>query len=207
MFAKMSLRLYGADMPDSKPLEEITPSPVALRALAHPVRLRLLGLLRVDGPSTATRLAERLGLNSGATSYHLRQLAQHGFVVEDAERGNSRDRWWRAAHRSTHTRDDTPDPAARDATDAFIQAAAVVYTEQLQRAMEERPMLTRDWRRASTHSDWVLDLTPERGTELKRRLEAVITEYVDDEPTDGSAQVMLQLHLFPRPGTIVGADA
>jgi predicted ArsR family transcriptional regulator len=194
-------------MPESKPLDQITPSPGALRALAHPVRLRLLGLLRVDGPSTATRLAERLGLNSGATSYHLRQLAQHGFVVEDTERGNSRDRWWRAAHRSTHTRDDAADPAARDATDAFVQAAAVIYTEQLQRAMEERPMLSRQWRRATTHSDWVLDLTPDRGSELKQRLQTVIEEYMDDQPADGTAQVMLQLHLFPRPGTIVGADA
>ena len=194
-------------MPESKPLDQITPSPVALRALAHPVRLRLLGLLRVDGPSTATRLAERLGLNSGATSYHLRQLAHHGFVVEDTERGNSRDRWWRAAHRSTHTRDDPSDAAARDATDAFVQAAAVIFTEQLQRAMEERPMLSREWRRATTHSDWVLDLTPDRGWELKQRLQAVIEEYMDDEPADGTAQVMLQLHLYPRPGTIVGADA
>lgn len=187
--------------------DSITPPPVALRALAHPVRLRLLGLLRMDGPSTATRLAERLGLNSGATSYHLRQLAHHGFVVEDTERGNSRDRWWRAAHRSTHTRDDTPDLEARDATDAFIQAAAVVYTEQLQRAMEERAMLTQEWRRATTHSDWFINLSPDRAAELKDRLCAVIDEYANAEPSDDTAQVSLQLHLFPRPGTIVGDDS
>jgi DNA-binding transcriptional ArsR family regulator len=199
--------LYGSGVPESKPLDQITPSPVALRALAHPVRLRLLGLLRVDGPSTATRLAERLGLNSGATSYHLRQLAQHGFVVEDAERGNSRDRWWRAAHRSTRWDDDTPDAAARDAGDAFVQAAAVVCTEQLQRAIEERPMLPQAWRQATTHSDWVLNLTPERGAELTRRLEFVIEEYASDEPAQGAAQLMLQMHLFPRPGTVGGADA
>ena len=64
-------------------LTSITPSPAALKALAHPVRLRMLGLLRIEGPATATTLATRLGLNTGATSYHLRQLAQHGFVVED----------------------------------------------------------------------------------------------------------------------------
>jgi hypothetical protein len=68
-------------------------------------------------------------------------------------------------------------------------------------------MLSRQWRRATTHSDWVLDLTPDRGSELKQRLQAVIEEYMDDQPADGTAQVMLQLHLFPRPGTIVGADA
>lgn len=46
-----------------------------LRALAHPVRVQLVGLLRKYGPS--------------------------GFVEEDAERGNARERWWRSVHRST----------------------------------------------------------------------------------------------------------
>ena len=68
-------------------LTSITPSPAALKALSHPVRLRMLGLLRIEGPATATSLAARLGLNTGATSYHLRHLAQHGFIVDDARAG------------------------------------------------------------------------------------------------------------------------
>jgi DNA-binding transcriptional ArsR family regulator len=207
-FAKKSLQSYGVGMAESTSPRQsaITPSPVALRALAHPVRLRLLGLLRVDGPSTATRLAERLGLNSGATSYHLRQLAHHGFVVEDTERGNSRDRWWRAAHQSTHTRDGS-DVASRDAVDAMIQAGVVVQTELIQRAVEERQLLPAKWRSTTAHSDWVLDLTPERAGELKQRLMDVIDEYLTDEPGDGTGQVMLQLHLFPRPGGVAGAGS
>ena len=59
---------------------------VRLRTLAHPARARLLGLLRIEGPATATALAQRLGTNSGQTSYHLRQLAAVGLVVEDTER-------------------------------------------------------------------------------------------------------------------------
>ncbi|MBO9578980.1 MAG: helix-turn-helix transcriptional regulator, partial [Microbacteriaceae bacterium] len=51
-------------------LTHITPDPAQLKALSHPMRLRMLGLLRQDGPATAPTLAERLGLNSGATSYH-----------------------------------------------------------------------------------------------------------------------------------------
>ncbi len=58
-------------------------------------------LLRLEGPATATQLAQQLKLNTGATSYHLRQLAEHGFIEEDHERGDARDRWWRAAHEST----------------------------------------------------------------------------------------------------------
>ena len=66
----------------------------AIRALAHPLRLALLELLRFEGPSTATALGQRLGESSGATSYHLRQLARYGFV-EDAPHAGNRERWWR----------------------------------------------------------------------------------------------------------------
>ena len=69
----------------------------AMRALAHPLRVQIVDLLRRGGPSTATRLAERLGLNSGATSYHLRQLAAAGLIAEAADLGNKRDRWWQAS--------------------------------------------------------------------------------------------------------------
>ena len=64
----------------------ITPTAAGLRALSHPTRLRMLKLLRIEGAATATQLAGRLGLNTGATSYHLRQLAEHGFIVEDPDR-------------------------------------------------------------------------------------------------------------------------
>ena len=64
-----------------------------LRALSHPLRLRMLEVLR-EGPATASALGRRLGESSGATSYHLRALAKAG-VVEEDERGSKRERWWR----------------------------------------------------------------------------------------------------------------
>ena len=67
-----------------------------LRAMAHPLRLRLIGTLRKDGPATASMLARRLDESSCATSYHLRILAKYGFVEDDAERNRGRERWWRA---------------------------------------------------------------------------------------------------------------
>lgn len=70
----------------------------AVRALAHPLRLQLLDLLRFDGPSTATLLGRRVGDSSGATSYHLRQLARYGYV-EDAEPRGGRERWWQYRER------------------------------------------------------------------------------------------------------------
>jgi len=202
MFAKGSLQLYGARVD----LETITPDATALRALSHPVRLRILGRLRFDGPATATSLAQRLGLNSGATSYHLRQLAAHGFVVDDTTRGNGRERWWRAAHQSTRTPDEAEqaqDPAAQDANDAFNQAVAVVHTEGLQRAVEERPLLPVPWRAASTLSDWGLRLTPGRAQQLMKAVVAVVDGWEEDgEGEPGAELYQVVLHTYPRPGRV-----
>ena len=188
-------------------LTSITPTPQMLKALTHPGRLRMLGLLRSDGPATATTLAARLGLNTGATSYHLRQLAQSGFVEEDTERGNGRDRWWRAAHQSTYTK--APDPADRDAEetlDAYLQAVATVQTEQLQRAIEERPLLPSEWRAASTFSDWEIRLTPARLAALLEALVATIEETEEVEAGGDAAEVVVQLLAFPRPGRVGGEE-
>lgn len=183
-------------------LTSITPTPAGLRALAHPTRLRMLGLLRREGPATATSLAARLDLNTGATSYHLRQLAKHGFVVEDAERGNARERWWRAAHQATRTSAEAyADQGQQQTFDAYLQAVTLLYTQRLQRAVEERALLPREWRQASTYSDWVLRVTPQRA----RALLEVIAETVegwDEEPDDGAGQFVVQLTAFPEPGTV-----
>src|SRR2546423_11325721 len=67
--------------------------PRALRAMAHPVRLRLMEELLIRGPATATELAERVGENPANCSWHLRQLAKYGFV-EEAGGGTGRQRPW-----------------------------------------------------------------------------------------------------------------
>src|SRR3954447_2036414 len=70
--------------------------PRAMRALAHPVRMALIGLLRREGPMTATQAAERLGESSGTCSFHFRQLAKYGFC-EEAGGGRGREKPWRGA--------------------------------------------------------------------------------------------------------------
>lgn len=68
--------------------------PETLRVLAHPLRQRIMRHLG-QGPANSTTLARALGESTGATSYHLRQLARHGFVAEIPERSHGRQRWWR----------------------------------------------------------------------------------------------------------------
>lgn len=185
------MRLYGLVMDRSW----ITPNSAGLRSLSHPVRLRMLGLLRREGPATATSLARLLGLNSGATSYHLRQLGEHGFIEEDTERGNARERWWRAVHESTRMSTGDADPEAEA---AYLQTVALTYGEQLSRAAAERPFLPSDWDQAVTLSDWPLRLKPAAA----RRLLETLVELIENTPDDPDAEATytIQLAAFPQPG-------
>jgi helix-turn-helix protein len=54
--------------------------PLALRAMAHPLRLKLIGLVGIDGTLTATQAAAALDSTPAVTAYHLRTLAEYGFV-------------------------------------------------------------------------------------------------------------------------------
>lgn len=179
-------------------LSSITPTAAGLRALAHPTRLRILGLLRSEGPATATTLAARLDLNTGATSYHLRQLARHGFIDEDDQRGNARDRWWRAIHQATRT--DPEGYAGQEEQDtfgAYLQAVAVVHTQRLQRAVEERALLPAEWRKASACSDWELSVTPARARELLDAIAAVVEGWEEQPDAPDAGHLVVQLHAFP----------
>ena len=187
----------------------ITPTAAGLRALSHPTRMKMLMRLRVEGPATATTLARELSLNTGATSYHLRQLAEHGFIVEDTERGDARDRWWRAAHQSTRANlADRRDDEDAESAEAYLQTVALMYSETLMQAVGERRYLPERWQRASTTSDWHLRLTPGRADQLIDRIVEVIEGWdEDDADAEGTGDFVVNLNAFPRPGTVVTEGA
>lgn len=175
-----------------------------LRALAHPLRVQLVEVLRRHGPSTATRLAERLGVNSGTASYHLRQLGAAGFVEEDAERGNARERWWRSVHRTTELSD--PELANREPEAAltYLQSVAASYTLRTRRTLNEVQTLPEAWRGTFDMSDWSLRLTPEEAVSLRRELRDVVDRYRKDDPDtaadapEGAQRVGLITHILPE---------
>ncbi len=191
-------------MSERRTISRIKPDAMALRALAHPQRLRMLGMLRIDGPATATRLAERMGLNSGATSYHLRQLARHGFIEEDIERGNARDRWWKAAHETTTFLEDETDEDALDAGLAFAEAALSAQVMEMQRALARHAQLPPEWRKASTMSDYIIPLNAADAEALLDKLNAVLLDAMEQAPkagdnyAPGMKPVSIMLHAFPR---------
>lgn len=94
-----------------------TLDPAALKALAHPLRVEIFDQLASFGPATASMLAHRLDESSGATSYHLRQIAKHGLVREAEGKGTARERWWEVTPGGLHVGiEEDLDPAAREAS-------------------------------------------------------------------------------------------
>ena len=68
-----------------------------LRAMASPIRMRILGTLRVNGEQTVGSISEQLGEAPGAISYHLGQLAHAGLVKKvESPDGDRRKSWWKA---------------------------------------------------------------------------------------------------------------
>ena len=171
----------------------------ALRVLAHPLRSALLGALRIDGPSTASRLAERFGESSGSTSYHLRQLAKHGFVEELPDEGNARDRWWRAMHRMTtwDTADLADDPAARELADEVLHRQISVQRRWLAAHAEQMASLDEDWRNATSLGDWMIRLSPAATRELARELDDVVRRWQQTREEPDQPAVTVLLDLFP----------
>ncbi|MGK5523071.1 helix-turn-helix domain-containing protein [Micromonospora sp. URMC 107] len=173
-----------------------------VRTLAHPLRMRLLGTLRADGPATATALAGKLDTNTGATSYHLRQLAEVGLVTEDPDRGTGRQRWWQAAHDISNFEptDFDDDPDARAAVQWIQADQARLLAEQAERWMAVEHGYSREWRDAAGMSDMLLTLGPARLRALNDEVWQLFQRYRDepvpDEPEAES--VLVFLAAFPR---------
>ncbi|MCX5406950.1 helix-turn-helix domain-containing protein [Streptomyces sp. NBC_00335] len=172
----------------------------SLRGLAHPLRIRLLGDLRLHGPATASQLAERLGESSGATSYHLRQLAAYGFVEDAPEHGKGRERWWRPAQDGTIFDEalvyDT-DPATRGAAEVFLAEIVKIHEQELSSWLGEAHTWSLEWRRSSELSDFSLQLTPEQSHELVLKMHDLINSYRDLPPSEGTETVRVHTHAFP----------
>ena len=173
----------------------------ALRALAHPLRIRLLAVLRLDGPSTATLLGARVGESSGSTSYHLRQLAAYGFVEEVPGAGTGR--WWQARHRQSSW---TPSGLAGQPDGPEVAAEALRLVVGVQGRLlaawsEQRASLDPAWEPASSVNDYALRLRPDQAQALQAELFAVLDRWSREHPTDvpaeGSLAVSVLLDVLP----------
>jgi DNA-binding transcriptional ArsR family regulator len=168
-----------ADMTEA-PRRSVTKltDPKALRALAHPIRLALVGLLRQHGQLTATQAGELLGESSASCSFHLRQLAKYG-LVEEAGGGQRRERPWRATAMFTSWPDVADDPKVEAAAGLLRGVVLDHYVQELARWYEAMPDEPVEWQRAAQFGDTSLYVTAAELAELSQRVRELVDVYLD----------------------------
>ena len=152
--------------------------PKALRALAHPIRLALVGLLRVHGQLTATQAGELLDESSASCSFHLRQLAKYG-LVEEAGGGQGRERPWRATTMFTSWPEADEDPKVEAAAGLLRGVITDHYLAGLARWQEALPEEPAQWQQAAEFGDTVAYLTADELADVSRRTREMLDAYLD----------------------------
>lgn len=180
-----------------------------MKALAHPVRLDLLDLLVVHGPMTASDAAAMLDQTPANVSWHLRKLAQHGFVRQATD-GPGRRRPWKAVTQSLMWGED-----AEDVTTAAA-LGDVAFEREFQRlraAVAALPAEPEAWRDATAVNQSRVWLTAaeakELGEQMRELFWAKADRLADPSARPPGARVMALMGwvvpsgpLEPRPAAV-----
>jgi DNA-binding transcriptional ArsR family regulator len=176
--------------------------PRALRAMAHPTRLRLVGLLRMEGPMTATQAAEHVGESPSSCSFHLRQLAKWG-LVEEAGGGRGRERPWQATAQFTNWHMASLEGEGGAARTALDRVLVQRYLDQITDWFDRRSGEAEVWHPLSGVGDYNIWVTPAELEELEDRMDGLVEPYVrrmterDDRPS-GSRRVSFIYGMLPE---------
>ncbi|MGW6278234.1 helix-turn-helix domain-containing protein [Kribbella sp. NPDC055071] len=157
--------------------------PVAIRAMAHPIRLDLHALLGREGPMTAADAARQLGISQALASHHLRQLAKYDFV-EPAPGKDNRERPWQVVSTSQSWKDAFNTPEGAAAANVLEQLMAERALDELagwqERRTDEEPI----WRDHSGIGRTGIYLTAEELAGLVEDIDALLNRYVEERPID-----------------------
>jgi DNA-binding transcriptional ArsR family regulator len=133
-----------------------------MRAMAHPVRLRILSLL-TGAPLTAAEVARELGLTHANASYHLRTLLAGGLIVpagEEKIRGGVAKRYRYDAGRDEEADHRRPPRSAGEIRALYAAAAH----ELIRRSTQG------DWTARKSMTDAELWIDPDTWEELRERM-------------------------------------
>jgi DNA-binding transcriptional ArsR family regulator len=185
-------------------MRELT-DPRTMRAVAHPLRLRLLELLGHEGPMTATEAGERVGESPSSCSFHLRQLAKYGFV-EEAPRTGGRSRPWRVKGIGMRFSDVHEDPETRQAAIALSRVLRDRNLARAQRGLDASLAQPPEWRKVLGSSDYTLYVTPDELDTVQQEILAIWRRYherIEDpakRPPGSQPIQMLAMAYAYRPG-------
>jgi DNA-binding transcriptional ArsR family regulator len=183
-------------------------SAAAMRVLAHPTRLRLLGLLRERGPQTAAHLSDVVDEAPGTISYHLGKLASID-LIEPAEgqSTDNRERWWKAtsALTSWEPAELLDDGDKLTASSALQKSIAQVYASRYSEYIDAMPTFGREWVAAGASGDRSLRLTVDELARMREELEGLVDRWLttsaahDPAADDGSEPVIFVYQAYRHP--------
>jgi DNA-binding transcriptional ArsR family regulator len=151
--------------------------PRMLRALAHPARVAILTHLAAEGPATATECAAIAGLSPSACSYHLRALAQYGFVEEDLDSAaDGRQRPWRCRIISMQW-DSATAPGLRLAGEILQETLRAQIDELRTAYLNRQPEYPAQWQDVLGANTDMLHITPEELDQFQRDLTEFFGKY------------------------------
>ena len=161
------------------PYRTVTESRV-LAAMSHPLRRRLLDALTVNGPSTASMLAQRTGQAVGNVSHHMKVLAEAELVEQVPELARDRrERWWQVsdASRRWSTSSFGADPAAAAVADAALALGLEHHVAKVRAWNERRDTEDQAWQDAAFSTDIWLQLTPGELAELSAQIVSLLHQW------------------------------
>lgn len=165
-------------MTDGKPPERVLDAG-AMKAFAHPLRMAMYNYLTDHGSATATMLAEHLDESTGQTSYHLRQLARHGFVQEDEGRGSGRERWWKPVGYTLHGLEVRDDPTAEMPVRMMLQSTVDHRAATLSRWLDQALDEPQEWVEATVNTSATVPMTPAEATALREEVMEVMERHLE----------------------------
>jgi predicted ArsR family transcriptional regulator len=151
--------------------------PRALRAVAHPTRLKLIALLRRLGPLTATQAGERIDESPAGCSFHLRTLAKWG-LVEEAGGGRGRERPWQATANGHEWAARGPSEEVDEAGDLLTRVVVERWFEEAVRWVDRRHEESADWTEAAILEDRMIAVTPAEMRDLAARVGELLEPYM-----------------------------
>jgi predicted ArsR family transcriptional regulator len=177
--------------------------PRALRAVAHPTRLKLIALLRRLGPLTATQAGERIGESPSGCSFHLRSLAKYG-LVEEAGGGRGRERPWQATANGHRWAARGPSEEVDEAGDLLTRVVVERWFEEAVQWLDRRHDETAEWSEAALSGDKMIAVTAAELDDINRQVEEILAPYMErvgdpDAQPAGARNVFFIQLAFPFP--------
>jgi DNA-binding transcriptional ArsR family regulator len=162
-----------------------------LAAMAHPLRRRLLDSLTVDGPSTASMLADRTGQAVGNISHHMKVLSQAALVGEAPQLARDRrERWWQVSDKSRRWSSTSfdHDPAAAAVADAAASLGLDHHADKVRAWHAERETADTSWINAAFSTDAWLRLTSAELREVSEQITSLLGQWRDRRMPDDVAE-------------------